>query len=302
MKISSGLKLIVRGVQIIIHEGWQEFWNKYTAWRKQRNLSAAGSRSTLTIDGKKIPNPESSAYVGGGDFIAVGNALQAQLTKLCGLRPDEAVLDVGCGIGRVAVPLTQYLDNKGSYEGFDIVRHGIEWCMANISSKYPNFNFKWAGIYNRAYNPEGKIKAREFKFPYRDETFDLVFLTSVFTHMMPEDMEYYLSEISRVLKKRGRCMITFFLLNEVSEGMMKSGASTINFKYGNSVYKYENESVEESAIAYNEDYVSSSFSREKLYVREPVYHGNWCGRTDFPEYSNKNVSKSYQDIIIADKL
>ena len=275
MKISNSYKLLVRGVQIIIHEGWQEFWKKYTGWRKRRDLSAANSRSALTVDGKKIPYPKASAYVGGGDYIAVGNALQEQLTELCGLRPDEAVLDVGCGIGRIAVPLTEYLDNQGKYEGFDIVKNGIEWCKANISSKYPNFNFKWAEIYNKAYNQAGKIMAREFKFPYKDETFDLVFLTSVFTHMMPEDMEHYLSEISRVLKKRGRCMITFFLLNEESAGMMKSGASTIYFKYGNNVYKCETEDAAESAIAYDENYVRSSFNREKLYIREPVYYGNW---------------------------
>jgi SAM-dependent methyltransferase len=301
MKISNGVKLFARGVQVIIRQGLPEFWRQYTSWYKQNRLQASRSSSTLTIDGKRIPHPESSAYVGGGDFIAIGNALYEQLKALCGLKPDESVLDVGCGIGRVAVPLTGYLDNRGSYEGFDIVRHGIEWCKTNISSKYPNFNFKWAGIYNKFYNPEGKMKASDFKFPYKDETFDLVFLTSVFTHMLPADVEHYLDEISRVLKKDGRCMITFFLLNTESERMMTSDTSAINFKYEHGVYKCENEDAAESAIAFNEDYVKSAFTRVKLGIREPVFYGNWCGRTNFPGYP-ADVVTPYQDTIIADKL
>ena len=57
-------------------------------------------------------------------------------------------------------------------------------------------------------------------FPCADNSFDLVFLTSVFTHMFAGDVENYLSEISRVLKPGGKCLITWFLLDEVSR---KSG-------------------------------------------------------------------------------
>jgi ubiquinone/menaquinone biosynthesis C-methylase UbiE len=38
----------------------------------------------------------------------------------CGLRPDEKILDVGCGIGRKTLPLTQYLTKGREYEGIDI--------------------------------------------------------------------------------------------------------------------------------------------------------------------------------------
>lgn len=41
--------------------------------------------------------------------------------ELGGLKPSDRVLDVGCGIGRLAIPLTQYLDARGGYAGLDIV-------------------------------------------------------------------------------------------------------------------------------------------------------------------------------------
>jgi len=115
----------------------------------------------------------------------------------------------------MAIPLTKYL-SEGSYEGIDIIPYHINWCKKNIMSRYPNFRFQMADVFNKLYNPKGKYKPSEYEFPYQDEDFDFVFLTSVFTHMLPKDMENYFSQIARVLRKKGRCLITFFLLNKES--------------------------------------------------------------------------------------
>ena len=101
------------------------------------------------------------------------------------------------------MPLTKYLSKSGSYDGFDIVPRAIKWCSNNITSRYPNFRFHFADIYNKHFNPNGRLTAADFRFPYGDGMFDLVFLTSVFTHMLQNDVEHYLSEISPVLKLDG---------------------------------------------------------------------------------------------------
>ena len=108
------------------------------------------------------------------------------------------------------------MSKNGEYEGFDIISIGIEWCNENITPKYPNFHFQKADVFNKYYNLDGKFKASEYEFAFKDNYFDLVFLGIVFTHMLPNDMENYLSEISRVLKNDGRCLITFLLINEDS--------------------------------------------------------------------------------------
>ena len=74
----------------------------------------------------------------------------------------------------------------------------IEWCQREVTSRYPNFRFTHVDVFNAAYNPSGALRASEFSFPYRAEQFDLVFLYSVFTHLLPEALEHYLSEIGRV--------------------------------------------------------------------------------------------------------
>jgi len=150
----------------------------------------------------EIP-PKRMIFIGDGDFREVGEEFFKHFVELGGLKKSDNVLDVGSGIGRMAIPLINYLDSNSRYEGIDIVQSGISWSKKNITTKYPNFNFLLADIYNKAYNPKGRFKASEYKFPFEDSSFDFVFLTSVFTHMLPKDLENYLMQISRVLINGG---------------------------------------------------------------------------------------------------
>src|SRR5262245_2380217 len=78
----------------------------------------------------------SMIFVGGGDFEKIGREFKSYFIDLANLQSNHRVLDVGCGIGRMAVPLTSYLSQEGEYYGFDIVARGIDWCQNRISPKY----------------------------------------------------------------------------------------------------------------------------------------------------------------------
>lgn len=247
--------------------------------------SVLGRRDPLTP-------PKGRIFFGGGDFNKIGEEYFRYFVDLGGLKPRERVLDVGCGIGRMAVPLTRYLDPRGSYEGFDVVREGIAWCRENITSRYPNFRFRVADIKNKEYNPGGQFAASEYRFPYEDASFDFVLLTSVFTHLLPDEIENYVSEIGRVLAPGGRCLATFFLLNEESLALIRSGSSTIDFKHDFGCYRVKDVDTPEAAIAYPEDYVRSLCAEQGMAIAEPIHYGAWPGRRDF---------LSYQDVFIATK-
>ena len=154
----------------------------------------------------------------------LGELYIRQFVDLADLTPDQAVLEPGCGTGRMAEPLTRYLTATGSYEGFDVMAEAVEWCQENIASSHPNFHFRHVDVLDRAYNPNGNLSPTEFEFPYEREAFDFVFLTSVFTHMLPPEVRRYMSEVRRVLRPSGRCLMTFFLLNEESIEATRSGA------------------------------------------------------------------------------
>jgi ubiquinone/menaquinone biosynthesis C-methylase UbiE len=241
---------------------------------------------------EEMTPPKRLAFSIGGNFKRAGEKFIQHFIELGGLKQSDRVLDVGCGVGRMAAPLAKYLNGQGSYEGFDIVAKSIDWCRENITRKYPNFHFQLADIYNKQYNPRGKHIPSQYKFPYDDKSFDFAFLTSVFTHMLPQDIDNYLSEISRVLKTDKKCLLTFFLVNEESSRAIEVGTSSMNFRFKSDGFRTISKATPEKAVAYDEELVRRLCEKHKLDIVEPIHYGVWCGRASF---------LSYQDIIIAQR-
>lgn len=197
---------------------------------------------------------------------------------LCGLGPDESVLDVGSGIGRKTVPLTHYLSPQGRYEGLDVHRRGVEWCRSRISSRFPNFRFHHIDVFNRRYNPRGRLADEEYRFPFADDSFDFVVMASVFTHMFPPGVEQYLRETARVLRPgTGRCLISFFLLTAESEAGIAASRSDYRFAHRRGEHAIESPHRPEDAVAYDEAFVRRAYAGAGLELAH-VHGGGWCGR------------------------
>lgn len=214
------------------------------------------------------------------------------LIELTELQPRSCVLDVGCGMGKFAVALTKYLED-GEYCGLDNMKNSIEFCEKNISTRYHNFKFTYADIFNAYYNPSGKFKADKYRFPYEDRSFDVVWLFSVFTHLRPGDMNNYLNEIARVLKNQGICCITFYLLNEWSIKQIKNGKTQKKFKNKFHGFWSEVKSIPEQIIGYEEQEIRERFKNVGLEIQEPILYGSWTG-------SKKSIFT--QDLVIAKKI
>jgi len=228
--------------------------------------------------------------VGPSDFEATGREFLRYFTEIGQLQPRESVLEIGCGPGRMALPLTRYLGQKGSYAGMDVVAPAIRWCRRNISSRHPSFRFHHADLENARYNPSGHTRASEYRFPFADGSFDFVFLTSVFTHMRPEEIQHYLLEIARVLRPSGRVLCTFFLLNPTQQALAAEGRNAIDFRWDHGSFRARDEAIPESAVAVSEDRMLCMLTAAGLGLCEPVRYGTWSGRED---------GLSLQDIVLA---
>jgi len=244
----------------------------------------------LETPNSSLKPPDELNFVGDGDFHATGKEFLGFFTRLGGLQPSHRVLDVGCGIGRMALPLLDFLSPKGSYEGFDIVPHGIDWCKKNITVRNSKFRFRLADVSNQYYNPTGTCAAENYKFPYPDKSFDLVFLTSVFTHLPAAAVSNYVAEIHRVMKPGGQCLITWFVLNPESQRLIEQGQSAQDIRYPMEGCLTKNPSAPEEAIGYMEDRVRELYKGVGLILDEPINFGTWCGRPG---------GLSYQDICVA---
>ena len=184
---------------------------------KQAALIALDAVDTVLGRRNELTPPRRLMFDGPRDpvvFRRNGEEFLSLYRDLCALQPHHRVLDVGSGIGRKTVPLLRYLDERGSYFGFDVAAEGIEWCQQHITAKHPGFRFQRVDVFNARYNPTGRDKPGGFRFPCEDESFDFVSVQSVFTHMLTDDSAGYVAEIRRVLAPDGCCLSSFFLLNE----------------------------------------------------------------------------------------
>ncbi|MCB0643042.1 MAG: class I SAM-dependent methyltransferase [Phaeodactylibacter sp.] len=203
-----------------------------------------------TQKGIPLP-PKGLVYTGGGDFLEEGERILKFCQREGGLAPGHRVLDIGSGIGRLALPLTDFLDSTGSYAGFDVIQTGVRWCRDHIQSKFPNFQFQYIELKNDLYR-SGGIQAEQFTFPYEDQSFDWVLVNSVFTHMIPEEVVQYLKEIERILKPGGYCYATFFVYDSTVKARIKQ-MDDFQFPYDYGHYRLMDDQVQSANVAYDWD-------------------------------------------------
>lgn len=248
------------------------------------------------LTGNKPPMtpPRGMIFTGSGDFIKSGKMLMDLCVQYSGLKPDGAILDVGCGIGRLAVPLTAYLTNQGRYEGFDVVQDGVNWCKKNISNKYPNFTFTYTPLRNDLYNLSTEQQAQSFVFPYPNNSFDAVVLTSVFTHMQYAEVQHYLKEIKRVLKPEGKCLATFFIMNENTLAQIKGKPHVMQFDYEYDTHYLHDDKVKDANIAFKQEALLHMVNEAQLKITF-MNQGWWKGTA-------KEDSLNFQDVVVLEPL
>jgi SAM-dependent methyltransferase len=233
-------------------------------------LRAADLLDTMTGRRDRLTPPRRlSLYVGHGDFRATGEEFLGLFRRLADLSPEDRVLDIGCGIGRMARVLVPVLRPPGSYDGFDIAQDGIRWCQAHYRDTPAPFRFQHADLRNSVYNPVGREQPETYRFPYEDGSFDLAIATSVFTHLLPEAADRYLAETSRVLAPDGRLFATWFVTDD-------SGALPPPFEPdpATAPAATSDPAAPETAVAYPEQWLRERLDANAFDLSQ-IHPGSW---------------------------
>jgi ubiquinone/menaquinone biosynthesis C-methylase UbiE len=127
--------------------------------------------------------------VGESGFEEIGRA-QVEGLIGAGLIDGMSLVDLGCGSGRTAVQIARRLPGV-QYLGLDVVpallAHARSICPAN-------YRF---------------VRSAALGFPVPDESVDMVFAFSVFTHLYHEENFAYLRDARRILRPGGRMIFSF---------------------------------------------------------------------------------------------
>jgi len=106
-----------------------------------------------------------------------------------GLVDGMAVYDLGCGSGRTAMAL-QRTGWQGEYTGADVIKSLVNY----LKSKCPGYT---------------ALVHRDLSIAAPDESQDIIFHWSVFTHLYPEECYIYMRDIFRALKPGGKLVFSF---------------------------------------------------------------------------------------------
>jgi SAM-dependent methyltransferase len=221
-------------------------------------------------------------YYRTADPAAFAGACASARTEVLshGLAPHHRVLDVGSGIGNLALGLHDFL--TATYDGLEIHPEAVAWCQRAITPRYPAFRFHRADVASRAYNPAGTTAAASYRFPFENHAFDFVMLGSVFTHMLPDEVAHYLREIARVLEPGGVAVVSWFLLDDESRPSVDDGRSFMSFevRHPSGVCRLHDAAVPEAAVTFEETFALNAIAAAGLRVRDRR-RGAWAtGRTN----------------------
>lgn len=125
----------------------------------------------------------------GHEFEAYG-LMERDLVIASGLPRNGLLVDVGCGSGRLAGPLSSCHD--GGYLGTDIVPDLLDYARDLVER--PDWRFELVS---------------GLTIPAGDDEADMVCFFSVFTHLLHEESYSYLAEARRVLRPGGKIVFSF---------------------------------------------------------------------------------------------
>jgi O-methyltransferase len=164
---------------------------------RQRRVQVPVAARPSASSNLPVPPAEARFLVSGTDdigaFMDLGrrgfDALAASL-KNAGVAIENAgsILDFGCGVGRILRYWVDYPRNL--LFGTDYQSAAIDWCRANLP--FASFG----------------INTLEPRLDYADESFDLIYCLSVFTHLPKSIHDAWFIEILRILKPGGLLYFT----------------------------------------------------------------------------------------------
>jgi len=233
--------------------------------------------------GYKIPIRLLNLTGGGtGNFDIISQAHIHNLKKYINLSKNDNILEIGCGIGRDAIPLTEFLDKKAKYYGVDIIKDSIDWCTNNITKNYDNFKFIHYNIKDQLHNPSGTDKTTNIKLNIENNSIDKIIAWSVFTHMYPKDIEHYLKEFNRILKNDGELYLTCFIFSdEILKKTLETNLTIFNLTFQHPLsedIRINDVNYPLGAIAFTKEYITNLVSKCGFRFKySKILNGSWSG-------------------------
>lgn len=168
----------------------------YRAYERLRAARLPRSPEPAPVDGLPVPPPHLIVRVAGTPDLAwflesgrlAAQSIRGALERTgSGVEELSSILDFGCGCGRV---IRNWATLDATVSGSDLSGGAIDWCRHHL----PFASFETNGL-----SPP---------LAFVDDSFDLAYALSVFTHL-PETIQHdWMEELRRVVRRGGFVLLT----------------------------------------------------------------------------------------------
>jgi len=183
-----------------------------------------------------------------------------RVVKALTYTPDQLIVDIGCGQGRLAIGLLRRFPDA-RYLGLDVSERSIKWCRTYLEQRHPSYKFQYLDVLNARYNPTGKPVSPGFRLPVPNGAADVVYMWGVVTNMEPEHMPVYIAEIARMLRAGGKAFCTANVEDDVPIATINPD-NYVSFKCAAPLH----------IVRYEKRYFLSVFERVGLKMTGYVHH------------------------------
>lgn len=225
------------------------------AYRPPDHLPIPPPHMVALVSGHYRPRQFFETGMLGADCIRTALARHGvDMTRL------SSMLDFACGCGRI-LRHWKWLTSV-DVQGTDYNGHLIDWCRENL--RFADFG----------------VNDLEPPLPYGDDSFDLVYAISAFTHFDEQLQFDWLAELERVLRPGGVLLVT---LKGSSRLLELNEEEARRFLAGELVVRRGPISGSNSCVAFHPE----------SYVRE-----RWAERLEFLEYITAGAEDVAQDMVL----
>jgi ubiquinone/menaquinone biosynthesis C-methylase UbiE len=208
-------------------------------------------------------------------FLQVGKIVAQNIRDLCAIvgrdiYSFEHILDFGCGCGRV-VRNFQDAPTSCHLYGTDIDSDLVNWCKNNLQ------NIRWS---TNGYRPP---------LPFENNTFDLIYAISVFTHLDEEFQHVWLRELQRIAKPGAIIILSVY--GEYTIGMLDSSCQDEIHAHGFMFVTGVRGKLKLDGLP---DFYQTTFHTQKYIYRK------WSAYFDIDRYIERGIN-NHQDAVLLRK-
>ena len=194
----------------------------------------------------------------------------------------NSILEFGCGYGRL-LEIVNIIHSKADIFGCDVSKSSIESCSKNIK------NGKF--VTNSIYPP----------LDYNDNSFDLIYTYSVFTHLSESNHLSWLKEFERLLKPGGYMIHSIKSYEFVKRALIFSPNSLGKYNLNNPMDKFENNHLYHYVIDNNSEpeYGLTIISRK--YTEKYWFKNSKLSILDYAEGCIESYPEGCHDLVLISK-